>query len=768
MQWVTKEGQVRFLGMEIRRTEEGYSLSQEGYAAEIVRAHAAENEYSVLPATKEWLTMEHEMPEIPTDAEGKALFDANVKDAQQRCGELLWLSQRTRPEISFPVAIVSSCTTRDPERAVKISKKLLAYINTTRSMGLFTGKSVQDDPRDLYAFTDASFAPEGRRSHGGAMVVWRNTVLCWKSWRHSTITLSSAEAEVISVTEGAQMMEAVRATLRDMQIFPHRCVLMIDSTAALAILGGENNSWRTRHLKLKCEWLRQKVKDEAITLFIVRVTKQVPGQRLKDIGEKWGLRCRSGPRVKAMRVPPTSSPHTSSPGTSPRTSSPGTSPPTSSNHTSSPPTSSPGTSTHTSSPGTSPPTSSPGTSPLTCSPSPSSGSPGTPPLSPPSFVSESPPTCSPHTSSPGTSTPTSSPGTSTHTSSPGTSTPTSSPPTSSPATSPPTSLPGTSPTTSSPSSSTRVRKMVVEHAVFYVDDVVVALRPMRWAEKEHVSTAATAAKPQPQATTRWVGVFRIVVLVVVMVKCCAGREEQGREEEDWQNPMRVEWELYFLGLVTLIAVLAVWECFRECLRRGARKLPKLRDLARRQQDGPLSKKECKELSELVNRGSWLGEKDHEKLTELVARFTRHDQGASCASRGPNRAAGQAREQKRGEDGAAGARSLREAAASSWEQSMGVRQERAAESSLGNETARSVARMEVGVQADLAMVRLVQTGEPIIRVREVCPPAFFLCDGGRTVHTDKQCWGLRNIPQHERRERELCQVCARDQGVPTQF
>ncbi|CAE7491894.1 RIPK2 [Symbiodinium natans] len=187
----------------------------------------------------------------------------------------------------------------------------------------------------------------------------------------------------------------------------------------------------------------------------------------------------------------------------------------------------------------------------------------------------------------------------------------------------------------------------------------------------------------------------------------SNNKEQDREEEDWQNPMRVEWELYFLGLVTLIAVLAVWECLRECLRRGARKLPKLRDLARRQQDGPLSKKECKELSELVSRGSWLEEKDHEKLTELVARFTRHDQGASCASRGPSRAAGQAREQRRGEDVAAGARSLREAAASSWEQSMGVRQERAAESSPGYETARSVARMEVGVQADLAMVRLVQ-------------------------------------------------------------
>ena len=262
--------------------------------------------------------------------------------------------------------------------------------------------------------------------------------------------------------------------------------------------------------------------------------------------------------------------------------------------------------------------------------------------------------------------------------------------------------------------------------------------------------------------------FRIVVLVVVMVKCCAGREEQGREEEDWQNPMRVEWELYFLGLVTLIAVLAVWECLRECLRRGARKLPKLRDLARRQQDGPLSKKECKELSELVNRGNWLEEKDHEKLTELVARFTRHDQGASCASRGPSCAAGQAREQRRREDVAAGARSLREAAASSWEQSMGMRQERMAESSPSCEAEGSVARLEKGVQADLAMVRLVQSREPIIRVREVCPRTFFLCDGGRTVHTDQQCWGLRNIPQHERKERDLCQVCARDMGIPTQI
>ena len=46
--------------------------------------------------------------------------------------------------------------------------------------------------------------------------------------------------------------------------------------------------------------------------------------------------------------------------------------------------------------------------------------------------------------------------------------------------------------------------------------------------------------------------------------------------------------------------------------------------------------------------------------------------------------------------------------------MGMRQERAAEFSPRQETARSAAQFEVGVQADLAMVRLVQTREPVIR------------------------------------------------------
>ena len=189
-----------------------------------------------------------------------------LKEAQQRCGELLWASQRSRPDLSYAMAVMSSTVSKDPGRAVELGKKMLNYVKDSIDAKIHYPKVVEN-PGDLVLYTDASFSPQGTRSHSGYLVVWRGVVVAWKSGRQSMITLSSAESEVIAITEGAQMLKAVETTLNDLNIFPTRLVIRIDSTSAISVMSGEEGgSWRTRHLKLRYHWIREQVMNSTLVL----------------------------------------------------------------------------------------------------------------------------------------------------------------------------------------------------------------------------------------------------------------------------------------------------------------------------------------------------------------------------------------------------------------------------------------------------------------------------------------------------------------------
>ena len=176
-QFASKDSPVRFLGMEIRTSEDvngkfdGYTLDQEGYIDELLRARGVgDHERSLLPSSKEWMSLE------PESFPGEYTAE-DLKEAQSRTGELSWLCQRTRPDISYTVNIMSSLVTRDPVRASMIGKKCLAYVNHTKDWRLHYRPG---GGRGLTTYTDSSYAPEGGRSHGGAVTFWSSSPIAWK------------------------------------------------------------------------------------------------------------------------------------------------------------------------------------------------------------------------------------------------------------------------------------------------------------------------------------------------------------------------------------------------------------------------------------------------------------------------------------------------------------------------------------------------------------------------------------------------------------
>ncbi|CAE7789604.1 RE1 [Symbiodinium sp. CCMP2592] len=306
IQYASSTSPIRFLGMEVReaRTEsgefEGYTLDQEGYLQEVLRhRNVKPEEKSLLPATKETLT-------LSADQDPPTFRPEDLKLAQSLTGELAWMAQRCRPDLAYVVSIMASLTTRDPVRVAAIGRKALAYLNHTSSWRLrfWTGGSPT-----LVTYTDSSYAPDGDRSHGGAVTFWGTCPIAWRSSRQQLVTTSSAETELVAAHHGCQQMESIDALLTDMGETPEQRVIYVDNAAAITLATSEGGSWKTRHLKVRHRALRQKVEQGWVEVVYCPgdqqladgLTKLLASQRMNQMMLFWGLSA-AGDHVRLRQV----------------------------------------------------------------------------------------------------------------------------------------------------------------------------------------------------------------------------------------------------------------------------------------------------------------------------------------------------------------------------------------------------------------------------------------------------------------------------------
>ena len=275
---------IRFLGLDVSVVENGFSLNQRGYVEEVIRAHGW-NGHARTPVAREDAVFE-------LKADDEAPTSESVLSAQQLAGELLWVSQRSRPDVSYASTLASSLSTRAPLRSARISQRAFLYLRDTSQWELrfIPGESV------LTGYGDASFSPEGGRSHTGWTVLFRNCPIAWRSSRQTLTTLSTAEAEMIALQEAALALMATEALLESLGIFPEDKLIYSDSTSAVAIQKG-SCSFRTRHLKVRATWLREQIQNGSIRLrhqpgalqLADLLTKALSYPRIRELAQLWSM-----------------------------------------------------------------------------------------------------------------------------------------------------------------------------------------------------------------------------------------------------------------------------------------------------------------------------------------------------------------------------------------------------------------------------------------------------------------------------------------------
>ena len=154
-------------------------------------------------------------------------------------GVLLWVSLRTRPDISWAVARITRLASSDESRARVCVKHVAQYLKWTLHFALFY-EPVTD--RKWHCYTDASWSPEGDYSHQAVAIFYDPNLVAWQSQRQSLVALSSAEAEHIASVWGNRLALSLYGQL--ILISPRT-----SRTATMLLLFNLRNSYQRARLE---------------------------------------------------------------------------------------------------------------------------------------------------------------------------------------------------------------------------------------------------------------------------------------------------------------------------------------------------------------------------------------------------------------------------------------------------------------------------------------------------------------------------------------
>ena len=258
---VSEMSWVRFCGLEFRwENPQRLHVAQPSYTQDLLDRHQVrETRSSPIPKL-----------EVPTDPEEGLTVD-EVKRAQTLTGELLWLSVRSRPDVSFAVSLMSRHLSKNPRWVVRVGRYVLEYLARTPNQGLVYEPCQKDrgpcgtlpivrHEGLIEAYADISFAPQGSRSCQGIVVFYGGSVVQWEATRQPFCALSTAEAELLGYCETMQLVQALESLLTVLHGHDKFEKLLVgDNSSAISILTKPDGPWRTRHLRLRSHALKEKL-----------------------------------------------------------------------------------------------------------------------------------------------------------------------------------------------------------------------------------------------------------------------------------------------------------------------------------------------------------------------------------------------------------------------------------------------------------------------------------------------------------------------------
>ncbi|RVW41600.1 Retrovirus-related Pol polyprotein from transposon RE2 [Vitis vinifera] len=194
-----------FQGLEIQQLQQGIFIGQQKYAREVLKKFNMED-------CKSLCTLLAQNEKFSKDGAKK------VDEGLYRniIGCLMYLTTR-RPDIMFPVNLLSRYMHCASGLHYKAAKRVLRYVKGTLDLGI---KFEKKDKLVLHGFVDSSWAGscDDMRSTSGYLFSLGSGCFCWSSKKQEIIAQSTAEAEYVSVAAAVNQALWLRKLMTDLKM----------------------------------------------------------------------------------------------------------------------------------------------------------------------------------------------------------------------------------------------------------------------------------------------------------------------------------------------------------------------------------------------------------------------------------------------------------------------------------------------------------------------------------------------------------------------
>ncbi|RVX08923.1 Retrovirus-related Pol polyprotein from transposon RE2 [Vitis vinifera] len=274
-----------FLGIEIAQSSSGVVLSQRKYALDILE------ETGMLDCKPVDTPMDPNVKLVP--GQGEPLGDPGRY--RRLVGKLNYLTI-TRPDISFPVSVVSQFLQSPCDSHWDAVIRILRYIKSTPGQGVLYENRGHTQ---VVGYTDVDWAgsPTDRRSTSGYCVFIGGNLISWKSKKQDVVARSNAEAEYRAMALATCELIWLRHLLRELRFGKdEQMKLICNNQAALHIASNPVFHERTKHIEVDCHFIREKIESGCVATSFVNsndqladiFTKSLRGPRIKYICNKLG------------------------------------------------------------------------------------------------------------------------------------------------------------------------------------------------------------------------------------------------------------------------------------------------------------------------------------------------------------------------------------------------------------------------------------------------------------------------------------------------
>ena len=240
----------------------------------------------------------------PADTSVKLVKDdglskpVNSMKYQSMVGSLLYAAIATRPDIAQAVGVVSKFNSCPNEAHLTAVKRIFRYLKGTMNFGLKYEKSAD---AELIGFADADWAGDidDRHSTTGNVFIMAGGAISWLSRKQPVVSLSTTEAEYVSLCTATQEAVWLRKLLSDIKVVPTRpTTIREDNQGAIAVARNPVSHARTKHIDIKYHYVREALNNGFIELVYCPteqmtadiLTKPLPRGRYEVLRSDMGLK----------------------------------------------------------------------------------------------------------------------------------------------------------------------------------------------------------------------------------------------------------------------------------------------------------------------------------------------------------------------------------------------------------------------------------------------------------------------------------------------